>query len=370
MPDDGDPTPTPLGRVPTRPREVIRSRDSDKFHTSIEEKVRKFEQQPEGHEFIPAMMHLLQRRVDGREPETMTERRLEAVFEQLDDDTEVLHEAVDQYRELDQDLKARSLSTRYLGYPVDEVIPDSELANVIGRSNKAKGSTRGTMATGTKMEYCCCPCGGTQPDETPAPPERDEFQVEFSHLYCVDESNPEWPGSDSPYVAFAVTTEEMVESSTPAWGVNTPIYEGVNDGDKRPDDGEEDLSLYGKAAAKPIDSPFLIAGTCMEHDNGVPSKVSAGLRASLTTVATTAAGIGGPAGWIVAGAAAIGVGVTFLVDLWGEDDQIGDVETRGMTEAQAESLTGSVNLRVLNPMHFDGGSTDGIYDAYLKLARS
>ena len=88
---------------------------------------------------------------------------------------------------------------------------------------------------------------------------------------------------------FAATTEAMVEAGTPAWGVNTDVYEDVDDGDRRPSSGDEGLMIYGKVAAKPIDSPFMIAATCMEHDNGSPSDVSAGLRASLTTVATTAA---------------------------------------------------------------------------------
>ena len=35
------------------------------------------------------------------------------------------------------------------------------------------------------------------------------------------------------------------------------------------------------------------------------------------------ASIGGPVGWIVAGVAVIGIGITYLVDLIGADDQIG-----------------------------------------------
>ncbi len=95
-----------------------------------------------------------------------------------------------------------------------------------------------------------------------------------------------------------------------------------------------------------------------------------GLRSSLTTVATTAAGIGGPAGWIVAGVAGIGVAITFLVDLWADDDQIGDVLAVAFTEAQANAATSTVNPAVLAPLHFDGGSDDGIYDVYLKLERA
>ena len=38
--------------------------------------------------------------------------------------------------------------------------------------------------------------------------------------------------------------------------------------------------------------------------------------------------------------------------------------------AQANAATSTVNPVVLPPLHFDGGSDDGIYDVYLKLERS
>lgn len=363
-------TPTALGRIATRSREVIKPRNCRKFHTSLTEKLRKYEVRPAGHEFVPAMMHMLNRCLAGKEPETWSEVRLAKAVEALGDDARFLQQAVKTYQGLDVNLKSRAFSTRYMSYPIDRAISDSDLKNMIARANVLKGWTRGTLAARAKRNVDCCCCDGSPQDPPPPPPERNDYTVTFSHLYCVDESNPEWPGSDEPYVVFATTTEAMVESGVPAWGVNTKVYGDVDDGDRRPSSGEENLFIYGKVAAKPIDSPFLIAATCMEHDNGSPSEVSAGLRSSLTTVATTAAGIGGPAGWIVAGAAAIGVGITFLVDLWAEDDQIGDILTLSFTEANAEALTAAVNPKVLDPLHFDGGSSDGIYDVYLKLTRS
>lgn len=74
----------------------------------------------------------------------------------------------------------------------------------------------------------------------------------------------------------------------------------------------------------------------------------------------------------MAGAAAIGVGITHLIDLLGggADDQIGDVQTVAYTEAQANADTSLVNPFIRPALRFDGGSDDGIYDVTLALERS
>ena len=86
-------------------------------------------------------------------------------------------------------------------------------------------------------------------------------------------------------------------------------------------------------------------------------------------MAGTAAGAGGVAGWIVAGAAVIAIGISYLVDLWGADDQIGDTQAITLTQADADNLTTGSSLIVLPPMHFNGGDDAGIYDGYLSLQR-
>jgi hypothetical protein len=75
------------------------------------------------------------------------------------------------------------------------------------------------------------------------------------------------------------------------------------------------------------------------------------------------------AGWIVAGVAVVGIGVTYLVDLIGADDSINSSIALSITEADADAKTAAVNPFLYTPLHFDGGDGDGIYDAYLKLRR-
>lgn len=94
------------------------------------------------------------------------------------------------------------------------------------------------------------------------------------------------------------------------------------------------------------------------------------MRAALTAVATKAAIAGGAAGWIIAGVAVVGIGVSYIIDLVGADDSIGDTLATSLTEAEADAATASVNPAMFAPLHFDGGDENGIYDAYLKLRRA
>ncbi len=76
-----------------------------------------------------------------------------------------------------------------------------------------------------------------------------------------------------------------------------------------------------------------------------------------------------PAGWIVAAVAAIGVGISYLVDLVAGDDQIGTIATLTLTEVQADAFTERANPHNFSPLRLDGGDGDGIYDVFLKLRR-
>lgn len=353
--------PTPLGRVAMKQRGLEKRRGATKFHATTAEKLRKLQRHPEGQAFVGATMHLVRRQLEGLDPQTPTEDRLRRAIEGLGEDRRVLEAIAARYAKLDPDEVVRAVSPHYLHRSLQLPVFEEELVATIGDAVRGHPDRE----PGPCVHLCCD--GG---DDRPPVPDPFDYGLTFAHLYCVDESNPEWPGSDEPYVVFAGITEAMVEAGTSAWSVHSDTYGDVDDGDRRPSSGDAGLMVYGQVAPKPIASPFLVVATCMEHDDGEPSEVSAGLRTSLTTVATTAAGIGGPAGWIVAGAAAIGVGITFLYDLWAADDTIGEVQRIALTETMAESLTNDVNPRLLDPLHFDGGSDDGIYDVYVKLERS
>jgi hypothetical protein len=344
----------------------------------LEEKLRKYEVHAEGYEFVPAMMHVLNRYCEGvpQREQTDLERRLTAALEEIPDGRAIVERAVRIDQEIPLEIKRRAFSPRFLLRQPDQPIRDEEIAEVVNRAavltNRSVASLAAAYAgkrpTG-HLEGCCCP--PDRPPDRPDPvptPRPNQYEVTFTKLYCVDESDPEWWGSDEPYVVFAVLTEEMAETGTAAQGFHTPVYGDVDDGDTRPDSGDENLRIWGFTGPRSIASSVLIAGSCFENDLGNPEETTEGVRTALTTVATTAAGAGGVAGWVVAGVAVVGIGVTYLVDLIGADDAINRTLTLSLTEADADARTAGGPF-LFPPMHFDGGDGDGIYDVYLRLRR-
>ncbi len=288
----------------------------------------------------------------------------------------LVERAVETDREIPMELKRRAFSPRYLDLPVDRAIDDAEAAGIVARAALYENRAVATLATLPERQKhpdtggCCCP-PGRPPKDPPTPPTRppNKYELTFTKLYCVDESDPEWWGSDEPYVVFAAITEEMAESGTAAVAVHSPVYEDVDDGDTRPSGGDENLRIFGFTGPRSIDSSVLVTGSCFEHDLGDVSETTGAVRTALTAVATKAAAAGGVAGWVVAGVAVVGIGVSYLVDLIGADDSINGSLAFSITEADADAKTAAVNPFLYAPLHFDGGDGDGIYDAYVKLRR-
>jgi hypothetical protein len=344
----------------------------------IEEKLRKCEAQAAGFEFIPALMFTLERYVEGvpEKQQTDLERRLSRALEEIPDSQKLLKEAVGAHREIPPEIRRRAFSSRLEDRPRDQGISDEEMAGIVERANVFKNRPVSSLATVAaashpkpKQEGCCCPADEPPRDPPPPPPPPNNYEVTFVKLYCVDESDPEWFGSDEPYVVFAVLTEEMAEAGTAAQGFHSPVYGDVDDGDTRPESGDENLRVWGFTGPRSIASSVLITGSCFENDLGNPEETTSAVRTALTTVATTAAGAGGVAGWVVAGVAVVGIGVTYLVDLIGADDAIDGTLAISLTQTQADSLT-AAGPYIFPALHFDGGDGDGIYDVYMKLRRA
>ena len=356
-----------------------RDKPGKRHKRGLEEKLRKYEVRAEGYEFVPALMHVLERYVAGvpRESQTDLDRRLARALDEIPNAREVIKEAVGRHKEIPAALKRRAFSPRYLDLPVEQAIDDAEAAQIVARAElfenrpvAALAALPAARATKPPKDGCCCP-PDRPPKDPPTPPTRppNKYELTFTKLYCVDESDPEWWGSDEPYVVFAAITEEMAESGTAAVAVHSPVYEDVDDGDTRPSSGDQNLRIFGFTGPRAIDSSVLITGSCFEHDLGDVSDTTDKVRAALTAVATKAAAAGGVAGWIVAGVAVVGIGVSYLVDLIGADDAINSSIALSITEADADAKTAAVNPFFYAPLHFDGGDGDGIYDAYLKLRR-
>jgi hypothetical protein len=344
----------------------------------IEEKLRKYEVQAAGFEFIPALMFTLERYVEGvpEKQQTDLERRLSRALKEIPDSQELLKRTLNVHREIPPEIRRRAFSLRFDDRPRDQGISDEEMGEIVDRANAFENRPVATLATVAaarhpkpKHEGCCCPTDEPPRDPPPPPPPPNNYEVTFAKLYCVDESDPEWFGSDEPYVVFAVLTEEMAEAGTAAQGFHSPVYGDVDDGDTRPESGDENLRVWGFTGPRSIASSVLITGSCFENDLGNPEETTSAVRTALTTVATTAAGAGGVAGWVVAGVAVVGIGVTYLVDLIGADDAIDGTLAISLSQAQADSLT-AAGPYMFPALHFDGGDGDGIYDVYMRLRRA
>jgi hypothetical protein len=385
------------GRKMVQPYE--RSLGKKRRHRSIEEKLRKYETRAEGYEFVPALMHLLKRYVTRLPEKSRNEmdRRLAQALKSIPNARKTVEAAVKAHERIPMELKRRAFSPYYLTLDVARGIDVAEAAAITRRAqsfqNRPVSSLYHTIARAPSLvaslppvvaqsptapdvpnaRGCCCCCccddGGAHGEPLPPPPPPNQYELTFTKLYCVDESDPEWAGDDEPYVVFGAITEEMAEAGTAARVVATPVYEDVEDGSTRPSSGDENLRIFGFTGPRAINSSVLITGSCWEHDLGDVSDTTDAVRTALTAVATKAASAGGVAGWVIAGVAVVGIGVSYLVDLIGADDGIGGTLAMSLTEADADAQTAAVNPTILGPLHFDGGDDDGIYDVYLKLRR-
>lgn len=355
-----------------------RDKQGKRHSRRLEEKLRKYEVRAEGYEFVPALMHTLARYVADVPAKSQTDldRRMARALAEIPEARKLVERAVETDRQIPKELKRRAFSPRYLDLPVEQGIDDAEAAGIVARAALYENRAVAALATLPERQKhpdkggCCCP-PDRPPKDPPTPPTRppNKYELTFTKLYCVDESDPEWWGSDEPYVVFAAITEEMAESGTAAVAVHSPVYEDVDDGDTRPSGGDQNLRIFGFTGPRSIDSSVLVTGSCFEHDLGDVSETTGAVRTALTAVATKAAAAGGVAGWVVAGVAVVGIGVSYLVDLIGADDSINGSLAFSITEADADAKTAAVNPFLYAPLHFDGGDGDGIYDAYVKLRR-
>jgi hypothetical protein len=347
-------------------------------HRKLEEKLRKYEVRGEGYEFVPALMQVLRRYVEGVPADEQTEldRRMARALDETPNGRGLITQAVKTDEEIPIELKRRAFSPAYLDLPLERAIGVEEASAILIRAqsfrNRPVADLPSLVARGrlpTKDEACCCPPEQPPSDPRPPPPPPNQYELTFTKMYCVDESDPESWGSDEPYAVFGVITEEMAENGTAAQAFHTPVYEDVDDGDTRPSSGDENLRLFGFTGPRAINSSVLVTASCWENDLGDVSDTTDAVRAALTAVATKAAAAGGVAGWVIAGVAVVGIGVAYLVDLIGADDGIDGTLAISLTEADADAATNSVNPAILPTLHFDGGDDDGIYDVYLKLRR-
>lgn len=188
----------------------------------------------------------------------------------------------------------------------------------------------------------------------------NRYELRFSHLVCRDETNPEFFGSDEIYVVFGWITQEMATQGQPARTVRTPIYEDIDDGDRRPGSGSQNLRVFGPQT---MGGGVAFTATCFERDGGDLADTMKNVSVALTSAAAVAVLVGPIVAKVVAIAAAV---TDFLANIL-KDDQIGPSAGLAMTQADADARTGTSPSVMLPFLEHKQG--DGHYRSFLELRR-
>jgi hypothetical protein len=203
---------------------------------------------------------------------------------------------------------------------------------------------------------------GNRRPPSAAPTEQKRFEVVFSHIICDDESNPEFVGGDEPYVVFGIVTLDEAVAGLPPRVVTTPVYSKVDDGDRRPSSGSQNLRLFGP---KELKSDMIVTGLMLESDDGlladVIDVVSVVLAAAIALVDEDT---------LLGAILSVGDSLTDLIRALVADDPVGSGQAIALTPQQAKQLTQSAATVNLPPMRFDGGDANGRYRAFLTLKRA
>jgi hypothetical protein len=291
-------------------------------------------------ELAGLMVHAMRRYAAGVGPANAVETEVKRQLDQITDARRTTQELARRVDRLPAARRKSLLSPRFADLGADRPVRPDEVRGLIDR---------------------------LRPPVNPGGPvtSSPRFELTFSHVICRDESNPEPLGSDEPYGVFGVISEADSLASRPPRVVKTPTYENVDDGDRRPSSGSQNLQLFGPGR---ITSDLIVTAVWMEQDLGADGvKVVNAIKFGLGIAAAIAKATGAALVAAVLGAAQTVAG---LIESLGADDQVGAQITIALSEAEAVALTRSSARVELPRLRFNGGDSNGIYDAFLALRRT
>ncbi|MEP6953516.1 MAG: hypothetical protein ABI950_05575, partial [Solirubrobacteraceae bacterium] len=153
-------------------------------------------------------MHVLDRYVRQAKQQTELDRRMAKALDEIPGAREQIAEAVKVHQPIPLELKRRSFSPVYLDLPLERPIDVEEAASIVERAQLFRNRPVAELAAfaarahippkpvPTKHDPCCCAPESPPSDPKPPPPRPNQYELTFAKLYCVDESDPEWLGSD------------------------------------------------------------------------------------------------------------------------------------------------------------------------------
>jgi hypothetical protein len=292
-------------------------------------------------ELAGLMVHAMRRYAAGAAPANAVETEVKRQLDQITDARRTTQELARRVDRLPTARRKSLLSPRFADLGADRPVMQAEVRGLVDRLRPTTLNPGGPVTSSPR------------------------FELTFSHVICRDESNPEALGSDEPYGVFGVLSEADALASRPPRVVKTPTYENVDDGDRRPSSGSQNLQLFGPGR---ITSDLIVTAVWMEQDLGADGvKVVNAIKVGLGIAAAIAKATGAA---LVAAVLGAGQTVAGLIESLGADDQVGAQITIALSEAEAVALTRSSARVELPRLRFNGGDSNGIYDAFLALRRS
>jgi hypothetical protein len=248
---------------------------------SLEQRLLKLEATAGAYEFVPVMMHLVNRYLANLCDEHCNEmdRRLTAALSTIPEARRWLEVAAVKQLEVPRALKRRLFSPEYIGLRIHRTIDAAEVASIVRRASALRragvGAPSSPEATAVSLPVSTardtgCSSYQASPSLRPDPGavQRNRYEVSYTGLQCAGRSDYECGRGDGSYVVFGVTTQKMAEDGAGAAAIHTPVYSHVV-GDPRFGSSDAALRLYGFAEPELIDSPLLITASCFEQQGGV-----------------------------------------------------------------------------------------------------
>ena len=253
--------------------------------------------------------------------------------------------------------------------PMDE----QPLASYVTFEGEKAGFTIGRVLSDTQMEITIpatllpgnyqvvAAIGGGISNRLVYPVRAFRYQVNFLKLKCVDESNPEWAGSDE------VVTTWVVARDTEVWAKNTGEYGGFDDGDEQIYKvGDRTVFVPGGGPGE-VKSVLAISTSLYEWDTG-DAEAASKVIGFIGDLAKELLNAMGKVEWAKIVAALTPVIQKVISWLGGDPDSLG---TRHLAWSALELLqaTDNAQRRFTGTLQFHNSGDTGSYDVIYEVIR-
>jgi len=187
------------------------------------------------------------------------------------------------------------------------------------------------------------------------------YQVNFLKIHCIDESNPEWAGSDE------IVTTWVVARDTEVWAKNTGEYGGFDDGDEQSyRTGDRTVFMPGGGPGE-VKSVLAVSVSLYEWDAG-DAKAASEVVGFIGDLAKEVLNAMGEVEWAKLVAALTPVIQKLITWLGGDPDFLG-TRNIGWSALELLQATDNPQKRFSGKLEFRNSSDIGSYDVTYEVIR-